>query len=334
LLDSVPTGGTEHIALALVTLGALAMYLAVPVLAGAVAYALAGRLAIMPGVTVGLAATVIGAGFFGGLVGGILAGLVTSQLDRLSRPPWLRGPASLLIVPLSATLASGVAMLVVIGPPLAAASRALATWLTALDGGSAVLLGAILGAMMAADLGGPLNKAAYSFAVAGISATSVRDGHALAVMAAVMTAGMTAPLACWAATAVRPSLFTLAERRNGRAAGVLGALFVTEGAIPFAAARPVTVIPSLMLGSSIAAAASEAFGATLSVPHGGLFALPGVGNLLGFMTSLALGITMTAGCLVLCRTVTSTRETAVVEQERSVVKAAAVVPSEGPVSTH
>jgi PTS system fructose-specific IIC component len=309
-----PSGGAgQHTAAVLYTLGTLSFQLLAPVLAGYVAYALAGRPGLMPGITTGLAASVIGAGFLGALIGGILAGLVVEGLGRLTMPEALRGLASFLLVPLTATVISGGAMLAVIGPPVAAASQALGTWLSALGGSSAVLLGAVLGAMTAADLGGPLNKAAYTFAITGVTgvgttaastataATGATGGRPLAVMAAVMAAGMVAPLACWLATRLQPSAFTQAEHRNGTAAGVLGALFISEGAIPFAAASPPVVIPSLMLGGAVAGASTMAFGVTLAAPHGGVLALFAVSHVLGFLASLALGAGSAAACPVLAR---------------------------------
>ena len=165
-----------------------------------------------------------------------------------------------------------------------------------------MLLGAVLGVMTVADLGGPLNKAAYTFAITGVTGSSgAVGGRALSVMAAVMAAGMAAPLACWLATRLRPSMFTAEEREQGKAAGVLGAVFISEGAIPFAAANPLRVIPSLMLGGAVAGAATMAFGVTLSAPHGGLLALFAVGHLLGFLASLALGVETAAAGLVLLR---------------------------------
>jgi PTS system fructose-specific IIC component len=291
----------HHTAAILYTLGSLSFFLLAPVLAGAIAYAIAARPGLMPGVATGLAAGVVGAGFLGALIGGVLAGIGAELLGRVRLPESMRGLASFLLVPLTVTLVSGSAMLALIGPAVAAAERAVGTWLTGLGGLSAVLLGAVLGAMIVADLGGPLNKAAYTFAVAGVTGTGVHDDRALSVMAAVMAAGMAAPLACWLATVAQPSLFRAEERRNGKAAGVLGALFISEGAIPFAAAAPLVAIPSLMLGGAVAGAASMAFGTTLSVPHGGVLALVAVGHLAGFLGALTLGTGLGAAGLVVAR---------------------------------
>ena len=283
----------------LYTLGTLAFSLLAPVLAGSIAYAIADRPGIMPGLTTGLAAGAVGAGFLGALIGGVLAGVLAERLGRVPMPSPLTGLASFLVVPLTATLVSGAAMLAVIGPPVAAAGAAMTTWLTGLGGSSAVLLGVVLGAMTVADLGGPLNKAAYTFAMAGM--TGATSGRAMSVMAVVMAAGMTAPLACWLATRLRPAMFTPEEREQGKAAGVLGAVFISEGAIPFAAANPLRVIPGLVAGGAVAGAATMAVGATLAAPHGGVLALFAVGHLLGFLASLASGAAIAAALLVFMR---------------------------------
>jgi PTS system fructose-specific IIC component len=304
LIDDPSSGWAQHPAAVLYTLGALAFGLLAPVLAGHTAYAIAGRPGIMPGITTGMAAHIVGAGFLGGLIGGVLAGLAAEFLGRAPVPEPVRALASFLVVPLTATVLSGGLMLAVIGPPVAAGGQALSGWLTGLGGASAVLLGVVLGAMTATDLGGPLNKTAYTFAVtgaAGVAVTGTGGGRALSVMAAVMAAGMAAPLACWLATRLRPAMFTPQERQAGTAAGVLGAFYISEGAIPFAAARPVVVIPSLMLGGAVAGAGTMLLSATLAAPHGGVLALFAVGHLVGFLVSLVLGAATAAGCLVLAR---------------------------------
>jgi fructose PTS system EIIBC or EIIC component len=162
-----------------------------------------------------------------------------------------------------------------------------------------VLLGAVAGAMMVADLGGPLNKTAYAFAVAGITGAGTVRGPA--VMAAVLAAGMAAPLGCWLATVLRPGRFTTAERRTGRAAGLLGALFITEGAIPFAAANPLRVLPGLMAGGAVAGATATALGATVTAPHGGVLALFAAGHVLAQLAALVAGSATAAGGVLVAR---------------------------------
>jgi PTS system fructose-specific IIC component len=183
----------------------------------------------------------------------------------------------------------------VVGRPLAALTSALTSGLAGLSAGNLVLAGAALGLMVAADLGGPINKTAYTFAVAGLAADAP---SAQAIMAAVMAAGMTPPLAMALATTVGGHRFTPAERQNGRAAWLLGAVYVTEGAIPFAAADPLRVLPSLLAGSAVTGALSAALGAAAATPHGGIFVLPLVGNPLGHLVAIAAGTLVSAAAVL------------------------------------
>jgi PTS system fructose-specific IIC component len=191
-------------------------------------------------------------------------------------------------------------MIVILGKPLAQLMKALADGLNSMSGGSAIILGVVLGLMMAFDMGGPLNKTAYTFATAGLGAAATASGNApeLKIMASVMLAGMVPPLALALATVVRPQLFDLPERENGKAAWALGASFITEGAIPFAAADPVRVIPAIMLGSAVTGGLSQALDVTLRAPHGGIFVLFAVGNIFGFLISLAVGVVISAAAVI------------------------------------
>lgn len=191
------------------------------------------------------------------------------------------------VIPLGATLFAGGLMFVVLGRPLAALTTALTDWLNGLSGSSAILIGVILGLMMAFDLGGPVNKAAYAFATAGLS---VDNPASLRIMAAVMAAGMVPPLGLALATAIRPRLFSAGERENGKAAWLLGASFISEGAIPFAAADPLRVIPASMLGAATTGAIVMATGAELSAPHGGVFVSFAISGLFGFFLALVVGL--------------------------------------------
>lgn len=271
--------------------GSLGMAFLVPVLAGFVAFAMADRPAIAPGFIGGAAALAVGAGFLGGLAAGLLAGAVVGAMRKVAVPKAVAGIMPVVVLPLLGSLVTGVLVFVVIGKPIAIATQALTAWLGGLSGGNALLLGALLGAMMAFDMGGPINKVAYTFAVAGLSTGA--EG-ALHIMAATMAAGMVPPLALALAAAVRRHLFTAAERENARAAWLLGASFITEGAIPFAAADPLRVIPPLMVGSAATGAAAMGLGATLRAPHGGIFVLPLIGNPLGFMVALVVGVIISA----------------------------------------
>jgi PTS system fructose-specific IIC component len=212
----------------------------------------------------------------------------------------MAGIMPVLVLPLIGTLITGALMWVVVGAPLAAATDGLTHWLNGLSGANAILLGAIVGLMMAVDMGGPVNKAAYTFAVAGLSTGS---DTALIILAAVMAAGMTPPLAMALASTARRRLFTEAEQANGRAAWLLGASFITEGAIPFAASDPLRVIPSLMVGSSVTGALSIAFGATLQAPHGGVFVLPLVGNAAGYLIAIVAGTLVSAALVTALKSV-------------------------------
>jgi PTS system fructose-specific IIC component len=279
-------------------IGSAAFDFLVPVLAGFIAFAMADRPAIAPGFVGGAIAVTVGAGFLGGLVAGLLAGGVVMALKRIQVPKAMRGIMPVVVYPLLGSIVVGVLMYVVVGKPIAAATSGLTHWLNSLSGVSALLLGALLGLMMAFDMGGPVNKAAYAFAVGGLTTGATAS---LQIMAAVMAAGMVPPLALALASTVRKKLFTEAERENGRAAWLLGASFITEGAIPFAAADPFRVIPSIMLGSAVTGSLSMAFGATLRAPHGGIFVLPLIGSPLLFLLALVAGTAVAAGSVILLK---------------------------------
>ena len=295
-LTQLPDGGLKtYLGAVLFQLGSLAFSFLVPALAGYIAFAIADRPGLAPGFTAGAVAVFVGAGFIGGLVGGLIAGFAALWIGRIGVPQWARGLMPVVVIPLFASLVVGVLMFVVLGKPLAAITDGLTDWLNGLSGSSAVLLGIILGLMMCFDLGGPVNKAAYAFAVAGLSVT---DDASLKIMAAVMAAGMVPPLAMALASTVRPGLFTEAERENGKAAWLLGASFISEGAIPFAAADPLRVIPSMMAGGAVTGGLIMATGATLSAPHGGIFVSFAIGGIGWFFLSLAIGTAVSAVCVV------------------------------------
>src|ERR687894_821231 len=252
-LEGLNDGFWGYLGAVCTVLGQAAFSFLVPALAGYIAYAIADRPGIVPGFVVGFVSVTVGAGFIGGLVGGIIAGFAALWISRWKLPAGVRGLQPVVIIPLLATLISSGLMVVVLGRPLAAALEGLGNWLNGLSGTSAILLGIILGLMMCFDLGGPVNKAAYVFATTGLAAGS---GAPLVIMATVMAAGMVPPLAMALSTLVRPKLYTPAERDNGKAAWLLGLSFISEGAIPFAAADPLRVIPSMMLGGTIVGAAA------------------------------------------------------------------------------
>jgi PTS system fructose-specific IIC component len=306
-VDHLNGGLAGYLGAVLFYIGSLTFgYLIVAALAGYIAYAIADRPGIAPGFIVGLVAAQVNAGFLGGLIGGILAGFAALALARLSVPRFVRGLMPVVIIPLVATIVAGGIMAVFLGRPLAAAISGLTHWLNGLTGTSAVLLGILLGAMMAFDMGGPVNKAAYGFATAGLASwitNPTGNTGPLVIMATVMTAGMIPPLALALASAVRPRLFTPAERDNGKAAWLLGLSFITEGAIPFAAADPLRVIPPIMIGAATAGAITAAGGVQLQAPHGGIFVFFAIHGLLTWAIALVVGMLVGAAAVVVAKNI-------------------------------
>ncbi|MFI9115676.1 PTS fructose transporter subunit IIABC [Streptomyces venezuelae] len=279
-------------------IGGLAFSFLVPVLAGYISYGMADRPGLVPGFVGGAIALTVNAGFLGGLVAGLLAGGTVLAIQRVRIPAVLRGIMPVVVIPLVSSIVVGFLMFLVVGKPIASLQKALTDWLSGLSGANAVILGVILGLMMCFDLGGPVNKVAYAFAVGGLA--NPNEGS-LKVMAAVMAAGMVPPLAMALATALRGRLFTRTERENGKAAWVLGASFISEGAIPFAAADPLRVIPATMAGGAVTGALSMAFECTLRAPHGGLFVLPLIGNPLLYLLAIVAGTVVSAGLVILLK---------------------------------
>ncbi|RPF34156.1 fructose-specific PTS transporter subunit EIIC [Streptomyces sp. TLI_185] len=288
---------TDSWAALMFQIGAVAFGFLVPVLAGYIAYGMADRPGLVPGFVGGMIASTINAGFLGGLVAGLLAGGVVMAIQKINIPAVLRGIMPVVVIPLISSAIVGFLMFVVVGKPIASAQKGMTDWLNGLSGSNAILLGMLLGLMMCFDLGGPVNKVAYTFATAGIAVSNPSDS-AMKIMAAVMAAGMVPPLAMALATTVRGKLFTVTERENGKAAWVLGASFISEGAIPFAAADPLRVIPSSMVGGAITGALSMAFGATLRAPHGGIFVVPLIGNAFLYLIAIAVGVCVTTTLVV------------------------------------
>ncbi|AYO81829.1 fructose-specific PTS transporter subunit EIIC [Methylobacterium brachiatum] len=292
-IDAMAPGNAGTLGYALGQIGAKGAFaLIVPALAGYIAYSIADRPGIAPGMIGGMLAANLQAGFLGGIAAGFIAGYTTRFLNRHIRLPRnLEGLKPVLILPLLATTLTGLLMIYVVGVPVAAALAALTGWLKGMQGASALVLGLVLGGMMAIDMGGPINKAAYA------SAAALLSSGVDAPMAAVMLGGMTPPLGLALATRLFPARFTAPEREAGGAAAVLGAAFITEGAIPFAAADPLRVIPALVAGSSVAGALALTLGVTLKVPHGGLFILPipnAVTHLGAAILALVAGTVVTA----------------------------------------
>ena len=282
---------TLYLGAVLQTIGGFGLGLMVPALAAYIAYGLAQRPGIAPGFIAGSVALAVNAGFLGGIVGGILAGLIAYALGTLKLPRWLGSMMPVVITPLVTSLVAGLAMYLLLGAPLAWVMTTLQDWLTSMSGGSALLLGLILGAMMASDLGGPINKAAYLFATAGLSSGATVNQE---IMAAVIISGMVPPLAMALATTLRPKLFNENERENGKAAWLLGASFISEGAIPFASADPARVIPSTIVGGAIAGAISMGAHVASPAPHGGIWIIGLAQNPLMFLAAVVAGTVVSA----------------------------------------
>ncbi|PYA36846.1 PTS fructose transporter subunit IIBC [Serratia marcescens] len=272
--------------------GGSAFALMVPVLAGFIAFSIADRPGLTPGLIGGMLAVSTGAGFLGGIIAGFLAGYVAKAISsKLRLPQSMEALKPILIIPLVASLITGLIMIYMVGTPVAKIMEGLTHWLQSLGTANAVLLGAILGAMMCTDMGGPVNKAAYAFGVALLSSS------VYAPMAAIMAAGMVPPLAMGLATLLARHKFEKSEREGGKAALVLGLCFISEGAIPFAARDPMRVLPCCIAGGALTGALSMAFGAKLMAPHGGLFVLliPGaITPVLLYLVAIAAG-TLLAG---------------------------------------
>ncbi len=273
-------------------IGKAAFALFVPVLGAYIAYSIGGRAALAAGMIGGYMAANDGSGFLGAILAGFFAGYFVLGLTKvLKLPKNLQGLIPILILPLLSVTAVGLAMHYLIGTPVADANAQLTEWLKTLKGSNAAVLGLILGGMMAFDMGGPVNKAAYVFG------TSLLGSNVYEPMAAVMAAGMTPPLAIFVASMIFKDRFLEEEHEAAKAAGVLGISFITEGAIPFAARDPLRVIPALMAGSGVAGALSMLFGCGLHAPHGGIFVLfipNAVDGLISYAIAIAAGTAVTA----------------------------------------
>lgn len=279
--------------------GGAAFALMIPILAGFIAFSIADRPGLAPGLVGGMLASQLGAGFLGGIIAGFAAGYIALWLrNNLKLPEHFEGLKPVLIIPLLATLAVGLLMIYVVGSPAKAIMDGLTEFLKGLSGTNAVLLGLLLGGMMAVDMGGPINKAAYTFGVGLLASNSFMP------MAAVMAGGMVPPLGIALATFLAKNRFTADEQIAGKAAAVLGISFITEGAIPFAAKDPLRVIPACVAGAATTGALSMLFGATLHAPHGGIFVLAipnAVGQLLPYIAAILVGVAITALLLIVLK---------------------------------
>jgi len=290
--------------------GGSAFALMVPILAGYISYSISDRPGLAPGMIGGMVASKIGAGFLGGMVAGFLAGYVTLWLkENIKLPKVMEGLKPVLILPFISTFIVGMLMVYVIGTPIKGIMDVTTTALKAMSSANAGILGLILGAMMALDMGGPINKVAYTFGL-GLLGNDIFEP-----MAATMAGGMVPPLGLALATYLSKDKFTVEERKSAPATALLGLSFITEGAIPFAAADPFKVIPSIIAGSSVAGALSMMFGCTLRAPCGGIFVVPipnAVGNLGMYAVSILVGTVVTAVLVILLKSKITT------DAERSV----------------
>lgn len=289
-------GGEQETGFAKTTVktGVLIFSLMVPAMAGYMAYSIADRPGIAPGMVGGLIANEIGAGFLGGIVAGFLAGYIVNFIKKLPMHQYLAALKPIIVIPL---LGVGLVSLLmyIIGQPIAIASKGLEGWLSSLSGGNLVLLGIIIGAMMAFDMGGPINKVAFAFCV------GMLNEGVYGPMAACWIGIMTPPIGLALATRIAPKKFTMGERQSALPSTIMGATGITEGAIPFAVSDPFRVIPSIVVGSAVGGALALGLGAAAPVPSGGIFVVPFFIKPVMFLIAFAAGIVTTALMTVLLK---------------------------------
>lgn len=269
-------------------IGVAGFTLMVPILAAFIAFSIADRAGIAPGAIGGLIAFNIGAGFLGGIVAGLVAGILVFYLKKIKVPKDMRSVMPIFVIPIVGTFVTAGLVKWVIGAPIAGFMTSMTHGLKGLGTGNQILLGAIIGLMMAFDMGGPVNKVAFAFGVGTVSAGIYTVAGPMAV------AISTPPIGMAIATFLAPKKYTIEERASGKAALIMGCIGITEGAIPFAAADPIKVIPSLMVGGAIGTAMAMVFGVENHVAWGGLIVIPVVKNIGGLLVSLAVGSTITA----------------------------------------
>ncbi|WKS97817.1 PTS fructose transporter subunit IIBC [Gallibacterium anatis] len=289
-IEAFKEEGTLAAALMKIGVGS-AFALMIPILSGYIAYSIADRPGLTPGLVGGMLASSLGAGFIGGIISGFLAGYIAKAInDHVKLPQTMNALKPILIIPFLSTLFVGLIMIYIVGEPVAWVMNSMTEFLKGMQSGSAVVLGIILGAMMCFDMGGPVNKAAYTFGVGLLASASYLP------MAAVMAAGMVPALGMGIATFIARKKFNANELEGGKASFVLGLCFISEGAIPFAARDPMRVIPSCMIGGALTGALSMVFGVQLMAPHGGIFvlAIPGaIQPVLLYLVAIAAGSIVT-----------------------------------------
>ena len=287
-------GSSSQYAQYFMTIGVAAFGLFVPILGGYIAYSIAERPGLTPGLVAGALAASGGSGFLGAMVGGFLAGYVVKLVIYLLKgmPKSLNGIKAILLYPVLSVLITGLAMLLILNPVVGGINNGLTNFLNSMSGSSKVLLGLIVGGMMAVDMGGPVNKAAYVFGVGTLAASQATGGSA--TMAAVMAGGMVPPLAIALATTVFRNKFTIEEKEAGKTNYIMGLSFITEGAIPFAAGDPLRVIPSMIVGSALAGALTMLFDIKLRAPHGGILVMFLSNNFLMYLVAVIAGSIVSA----------------------------------------
>ena len=294
-------GSKSALAKMLMNIGKQAFGLFVPILGGYIAYSMGDRAALTAGLVAGALASSLGSGFLGAIVGGLFAGVVVKFLRSALKglPKSLNGLKMILFYPVLSVLIVGIAMILVIDPVVSILNKNLTNYLNSMNGSSAVLLGLILGGMMAVDMGGPINKAAYLFGTGTLAATMTTGGSG--VMAAVMAGGMVPPLAIALASTLFKNKFTEEEREAGITNYVMGLSFITEGAIPYAAADPGRVIPANVVGAAVAGALTMMFGIKIKAPHGGILVMALSNNFLMYLVAIAVGSIISAVILGILR---------------------------------
>lgn len=283
-------------------IGIVGLGLMVPMLSGYIAFSMADRPGIAPGVIGGMIASNIGAGFIGGILSGVLAGIIVTYIKKIRVPNNLRSLMPIFIIPLLGTFIVGGLMYWVIGKPIASLMTTLTSWLEGMGTGNLAVLGLILGAMIAFDMGGPVNKVAFGFGSAMVGTidpvTGTPSTTALTIMAGIGVAICVPPLAMGVATLITPKKFTVEERNSGKAALVMGIVGISEGAIPFAAADPARVIPANIAGGAVGAALAMTLGSGNPAPWGGWIVLPVATNPLMYVIATLAGVAVTVGLVV------------------------------------
>lgn len=288
-------------------IGIAGLTLFIPILGGFIAYSIAEKPGIAPGAIGAYLANSMGAGFLGGMIAGIIAGIIVYHLKKIKVPDILRTVMPIFIIPLVGTLLVGLSVYYVIGEPIAGIMAALNDWLTGMQSSSKIVLGIVLGCMITFDMGGPINKTAFFFAVAMIETQPN-------LMAAVAVAVCTPPLGLGLASILFKKSFTVEEREAGKAAVVMGSIGITEGAIPFAASDPLRVIPAIMIGGAVGSVTSLLLSSTSTAPWGGLIVLPVVGNPVGYIIAVAAGTATTALVVKLLKSTVKTKSNVMNEE--------------------